>query len=99
MSFLQAPARARRKALTVLTLPLVMLASLLTASPAQALGTALTVVQTEWSLNGLDSNNVTSGPNQFTTGAKVCNTSGVAVSLSRSLVSSIFGLVSPEIAT
>ena len=49
------------------------------ASPASAATNSLTITPTEWSVVGLDSNSVTSGPNQFSVGAKVCNVTGTAV--------------------
>ena len=49
-------------------------------SPASAATNSLTITPTEWNVVGLDSNSVTSGPNQFSVGAKVCNVTGTAVS-------------------
>ncbi|TFC75851.1 hypothetical protein E3T23_15040, partial [Cryobacterium cheniae] len=49
------------------------------ASPASAATNSLTITPTEWNVVGLDSNSVTSGPNQFSVGAKVCNVTGAAV--------------------
>ena len=49
------------------------------ASPASAATNSLTITPTEWNVVGLDSNSVTSGPNQFSVGAEVCNVTGTAV--------------------
>ncbi len=40
----------------------------------------LTVTPTTWNVVGLDSNRVTSGPDTFESGVRVCNTGGTAVS-------------------
>ncbi|TFC27583.1 tandem-95 repeat protein [Cryobacterium sp. TMT2-18-3] len=48
-------------------------------SPASAATNSLTITPTEWNVVGLDSNSVTSGPNQFSVGAEVCNVTGTAV--------------------
>ncbi len=47
------------------------------ALPAQA-AAALAVTPLAWNITGLDSNDVTSGPNHFPVGARVCNTGDVA---------------------
>jgi hypothetical protein len=39
----------------------------------------LTVTPTTWNVVGLDSNNLSSGPDTFQVGARVCNTGGSAV--------------------
>jgi len=47
-----------------------------------AVGTAyagLTLTPTTWNVIGLDSNNVSTGPNTFPVGVRVCNTGGAAV--------------------
>lgn len=49
----------------------------LVALPARA-ATALTVTPITWNVIGLDSNNVSVGPNDFPVGARVCNTGGAA---------------------
>jgi hypothetical protein len=59
---------------------LVVLVSVLAAfaaASAQA-ATTLTVTRITWDIVGLDSNKVTSGPNQFPVGMRVCNTGSTA---------------------
>ena len=51
----------------------------MSVTPALAATNPLTITPTEWNVVGLDSNSVTSGPNQFSVGAKVCNVTGIAV--------------------
>ncbi len=54
----------------------VILTSVLFGStPVQADPVAFTVTRAGWNVVGLDSNDVTAGPNQFPQSAKVCNTS------------------------
>ncbi len=51
------------------------------AAPAYGQGnTDLTVEPLTWNVIGLDSNDVTTGPNRFPVGARVCNTSGASTS-------------------
>lgn len=42
------------------------------------LATAQTITPITWNVVGLDSNNVSVGPNVFPVGVRICNTSGVA---------------------
>ena len=39
----------------------------------------LNITPTSWNVIGLDSNDVSSGPNTFQVGARICNTGGTAV--------------------
>lgn len=63
----------RRSLLRLAALPILVctLGTLLVAQPAHA---ALTITKTTWNVIGLDSNNVTVGPNIFPVAASVCNT-------------------------
>jgi uncharacterized repeat protein (TIGR01451 family) len=56
-----------------------MLALLFGVWGVQTAYAGLTITPTTWNVIGLDSNNVNVGPNTFETGARVCNTGGVAV--------------------
>ncbi|MEN9620686.1 MAG: hypothetical protein RL499_879, partial [Actinomycetota bacterium] len=57
-----------------------LFAPLSQATPAQAATDSLSISVLEWSLMGLDSNDVTTGPDQFPIGATVCNITSTAVS-------------------
>ena len=47
------------------------------SAPASA-AAALSITPVTWNVIGLDSNNVNSGPNEFLSGARICNTGDVA---------------------
>ncbi|MDQ1703593.1 MAG: hypothetical protein QOF57_2845 [Frankiaceae bacterium] len=69
---------ARTAARTGVAACVTLAAMALPALPAGAIG-GLTVTPTTWDIIGLDSNNVTQGPNVFPTGQRVCNTTGAAM--------------------
>ncbi len=79
MSLLSSRARARRKVLVALLMPIALAGALFTAAPAVAATDSLTITPIEWNVVGLDSNNVSVGPNQYSVGAQVCNITGVAL--------------------
>ena len=65
------PGRGVPHRLSGLPILVCTLSAVLLAEPAQA---ALTITKTTWNVIGLDSNNVTVGPNIFPVAASVCNT-------------------------
>jgi hypothetical protein len=65
----------------ILTAVVIMGAVFQPQSPALASG-SLTIAPLTWNVIGLDSNLVTVGPNHFPIGARVCNTSGTASTVS-----------------
>jgi len=78
MSLLSSRSRARR-VLVALLMPIALFGALFAAAPAVAATDSLTIAPIEWNVVGLDSNNVSVGPNQYSVGARVCNVTGVAV--------------------
>ena len=67
-----------RKALSVAASILVVWAVLTGGAVASAaVGPSLTITPVTWNVIGLDSNNVTAGPNIFPVGARVCNSGDV----------------------
>lgn len=58
-----------------LALLLAFAGAILSAVPSQAGAVGLTVARVGWNVVGLDSNDVTSGPNQYPQEIEVCNTS------------------------
>ena len=48
--------------------------------PAAA-AASLTIEPITWNVIGLDSNDVTSGPNQFLVGARICNTGAAVIAV------------------
>src|SRR6185295_15034513 len=65
------------------------------AAPAAPLlaSAILTVTPLTWNILGLDSNDVTTGPNEFPVGARVCNTGSVTATN----VTSAFGWTTSDV--
>ena len=57
-----------------------VLCFVLLCGTAQMAAAQITVTPTTWNVIGLDSNNTAAGPDVFPVGARVCNTSGSAIS-------------------
>lgn len=76
-------AKGSRRALLAALLSSVLALAWLTvpASPASAAG-EVTATSLGWNMLGLDSNKVTTGPNQYPIGAKACNTSAAQQTVS-----------------
>ena len=71
----------------LILLIVVLVASLFRPQSRASAAALLTISPLTWNIVGLDSNNVTVGPNNFPVGARVCNTGDtVATNVSSSLV-------------
>src|ERR1041384_6930787 len=57
-----------------------LLAVFIGVGGVQSVYAGLTITPVSWNVIGLDSNNVTVGPDTYQIGARVCNTGGTAVS-------------------
>ncbi|MDX2026071.1 hypothetical protein, partial [Microcella sp.] len=85
MSLLQSsqPVARRSRRFAAVMAVVAVVASLVTplgtALPAQAATNSLTITPIEWNVVGLDSNDVTVGPNQYSIGARICNITAVPV--------------------